>query len=263
MFWGSTIDPSRAIKYDLPNVEDVLPPIPIHKPVLPSASTKQHSKPTAPLPHDGEKTSAFALPTASLDSSGSTSSASTSTSPSTPVPNPPSLDEPWFPNITDGANQKWFFGALGAVAIFGLGATAFFWKRRLARQNAEYSALNENEELSMTGIGGLTAGARTTRELYDAFGEVSDDEDDETTALRPAQHQSRSIPRLGYHSGFLDDDEASAAHPPTAYRDEPQPPAPSNNRAREASPETSDRGPVSPSESGSSWEHATAPPHAP
>jgi kexin len=251
VFWGSTIDPSRAVKYELANVDDVLPPVPIHKPVLPPASTKQHSKPTAPLPHAGEKTSVFAP-------AGSSPTTTVPDTPATtPTPNPPSLDEPWFPNI-DGANQKWFIGAVGAVAIFGLGATAFFWRRRQARRSAEYSALNENEELSMTGIGGLTAGARTTRELYDAFGEVSDDEDDETSALRPAQHQSRGINRLGYHSGFLDDDEPSSAGPAaTTYRDEPPQRAPSTQHT-EASPEVS--APASPSESGSSWEHATVPP---
>jgi kexin len=222
MFWGSTIDPSRAIKYEIPNVDEVFPPIEVPKPVLPSPTTKQHPKPTV-NPHPTETDASAGSATTTTASSAASATASTT--------NMPTPDQGWFPDMsTLITNQKWFFGALGAVAIFGLGAGAFFWKRRMARQNAggpsNYSALSGGEEVSMTGLGGnLTGGPRTTRELYDAFGELSDDDDyDENSALRPgAAHVQRG--NLGFHSGFLDDDEPSA--PLTAaplYRDEPDSP---------------------------------------
>jgi kexin len=78
-------------------------------------------------------------------------------------------------------------------------------------------------------------GRGTTRELYDAFGEVSDDDDDdanEETRLHPSGGRGRDERReiggneLGFHSGFLDDDEptpsVAGSTPAIAhYRDEP------------------------------------------
>jgi len=208
VFWGSTIDPSRAIKFELlPADEWLFPPIPVPKPVLPPASSTQHVKPTIPAPP----------PTA------------TASSPPGHSTSTPTADQGWFPDMSSLiTNQKWFFGAIGAVAFFGLGAGVFFWRRRLARMSAHsnYSAIS-GEEVPMAGFngGGLAAGrSRTTRELYDAFGEVSDDDEygDETTALRPRDDGRRA--NLGFHSGFLDDDEPSAplTAPATAYRDEPE-----------------------------------------
>lgn len=102
----------------------------------------------------------------------------------------------------------------------------------------------------------MTGGPRTTRELYDAFGEVSDDDDDdddETTALRQ-KPLARSV---GFHSGFLDDDEPSTAAGLTPkYRDDPD----HNHHtgsSQSKDDEVAPRDPESPAESGSSWEHAS------
>ncbi|EAU88620.2 kex protein [Coprinopsis cinerea okayama7 len=261
IFWGSTIDPSKAEKYEVPLVEDVLPPIVLPKVEPPKPSTTiQHSKPTEPpLPVSSEESSVEASTTPALSP---TESAPASASAS-PTQNIPTIDQGWFPDMSKLiANQKWFFGAIGAVAVFGIGAVAFFWRRKLARRaNTEYSAL-ANDELSMTSVGPLTGHARTTRELYDAFGDVSSDEDDETAALRPGQTQPLGG-QLGYHSGFLDDGEPSVGPTATTYRDEPnpedaetptQPPLPRSETATS----TSTTAPASPSGSGSSWEHAHA-----
>jgi len=138
--------------------------------------------------------------------------------------------------------------------VFGVGVGIFFWRRRVARINATtYTALNnDNNELSMTALGtSMTGGPRTTRELYDAFGEVSDDDDDETTALRqPLAHS------VGFHSGFLDDDELSTAAGLTPkYRDEPDPTIHIESRPKDD--EVAAKGLESPTGSGGSWEHAS------
>ncbi|KAJ8087914.1 hypothetical protein PM082_013465 [Marasmius tenuissimus] len=78
------------------------------------------------------------------------------------------------------------------------------------------------------GVTGRDSGSRagtgrgTTRELYDAFGEVSDDDDtaDEETRLRPDRSNEVASGGLGFHSGFLDDEDDPASR--GGYRDEPE-----------------------------------------
>ncbi|KDR81702.1 hypothetical protein GALMADRAFT_239833 [Galerina marginata CBS 339.88] len=256
VLWGSTIDPSQAIKYEVPLVNDLLPPAeaPVRPIVLPASATtsKQHPRPTDHLPTDhgvatGEKTKP------AFTSMAPTGTSSPTTSPATISGTP---DFGWFSDMSSlVTGQKWFFVALGAVSLFGIGVGIFFWRRRVARNASNYTSLNNENEMSMTALGtSITGGPRTTRELYDAFGEVSDDDDDETTALR--QPLARSTGGLGFHSGFLDDDD-----PPTAggvtpkYQDEPD-----DNHRHEVllRDEPAPEGTPSPVGSGDgSWEHAS------
>ncbi|KAF5381118.1 hypothetical protein D9615_004127 [Tricholomella constricta] len=240
-FWGSTIDPSKARKYEVPLIENVLP-VHIKAPVYatPTSSTFR-SKPTSHLPGDHG------------DAPGE------NTSPAFPSDTPhPTPDVGWFPSLSNlVSSQKWFFGAIGAVALFGIGMGVFFWRRRKARL-ANYTTLPAGDDMSMSALAGNRSGvvsgsSRPTRELYDAFGEVSDDDEDndEGTALRGSHPQDRDSTGLRFHSGFLDDDEPSTAGagPTPIYRDEPGPshePRPSPGRA------------ISPGgSSGDSWEHAS------
>lgn len=243
--WGSAIDPSKAVKYEVPLVENVLP-VHIEAPVLPSpTSTKILSKPTAHLPGDhgtapGENTK----PAFSSQTPGPTGK-----------PNP-TADVGWFPSLSNlVSSQKWFFGAAGAVALFGTCMGVFFWRRRKARL-AGYGTLPASDDMSMSALvtgrrNGAITSSRPTRELYDAFGEVSDEDEDhdEATALRGSHTQDRVSTGIGFHSGFLDDDEPSTAGggPTPIYRDEPRPP-----HDRPGSPSRT----ASPSGSGESWEHA-------
>lgn len=143
------------------------------------------------------------------------------------------------------SNSKWFFVAITAVILFAVGAGIFFWRRH-ARRRATYSSLAD-ADLPMGSLsgGGARSGPRA-KELYDAFGEVSDDDEDanEETMLHPGRsfedHQEAG---LGFHSEFLDDDDPASADPTPRYRDEPQ---------------LHEEGPASPgSGTGSSWEHAS------
>lgn len=179
----------------------------------------------------------------------------------TPSPSPsssasptstPTADEGWFAELSNlVTTQVWFFVALGAVAIFGIAAFIFFWRRRVARRK-DYSSL-PTDSVQMGSVGGLPR----TRELYDAFGEASDDDDaDEETALRSGMQQSEG---LTYHAGFLDDDPSTAGGlTPAAtrrYKDEPDSPENASTPPRERAP--SPEGSGSNHSGDGSWEHAS------
>ncbi|KAH8826905.1 peptidase S8/S53 domain-containing protein [Flagelloscypha sp. PMI_526] len=245
IFWGECIDPSKTTTYDVPIADHLLPPPPEPPAVAETATTIHHAKPTAFLPGDhddaeGENSNAVFTSDASLPKpttvnpdDHTSGSASDNSNGST---NDPTADEGWFKDMGNlNGNQKWFFGALALVLVFSAGACIWLLRRRSARRRQEYSSLPD-DDVGMSALRGSQAsGGRTTKELYDAFGEVSDDEADEETRLRPEPDVG-----LGYHEGFLDDDEPGTAKS-DRYRDEP------------------DKAPGSPSGSGDgSWEHASS-----
>lgn len=241
-FWGTSIDPAKAIKYEVPLKEGTLP-LPENPPAPPTPTTsKILAKPTALLPGDhgtaeGENTNP-AFPTGA-----------------------PTTDMGWFPDMANlVSNQKWFFVAAGAVVMFGVGAAVFFWRRRRAARLSNYTTLPAGDDVSMSALSshrGVAGSSRPTKELYDAFGEVSDDEDDEdeTRALRGTHPQDRVAGGLGFHSGFLDDDEPPSAgvHPTPLYHDEPESVQPRGDGGAQRERNI----PSSPSGSGGSWEHAS------
>jgi kexin len=227
VFWGSAIDASKAHKYEAAVVEDLLPPLDeLQDPViLPSATTsmKQHPKPTANLPDDhgvatGEKTKpAFsdANPTA------------TSTSNHDDIAGTPGTG--WYSDMSNLLkSQKWLFIALGVVLLFGIAVGIFFWRRHVAKRLASYTELNNDREMSVNPTGNSTPfdGLRTTRELYDPFGHLSDeegdeddDDDNEMTALTSARGG------FVFHSDSLnveaeEDPSSDALQPESIYHDD-------------------------------------------
>ena len=66
----------------------------------------------------------------------------------------------------------WFFVALDAVSLFGrgVGLGMFVWRQRVSigKESVLFSALST-----------FASDPRTTRELYDACGDVSDDDDND------------------------------------------------------------------------------------
>lgn len=262
ILWGSSVDPAKAAPLDLQPDNNVFPP-PDPEASIPSSSTTL-TKPTVNLPEDH------------AEASGENSLPAFSTSPAVSSPtgeagghndnHPPAVsatpDEGWFPGLSNlVSNQKWFFGAIGAVAIFGIGAGVFFWRRRVAqrRQMAGYgslpgddvgmSALNRSGDLRSASGGGRGAGdlegnART-RELYDAFGEVSDDDEDEDDA----DEQTQLRPSGGRGTG-------GTGVRPERYRDN------DDDTLRPADPRKDSDGRTQQQQSGSvspagSWEHAS------
>ena len=167
----------------------------------------------------------------------------------------PTADEGWFSDMsTLVSNQRWVFGAVSLVFIFGLVVGIFLCRRAAQRRRAgQYNALpGEDVALGrMPRRGGSRARGPRTKELYDAFGEQGDDDDDddeadENTGLR-AGSPSMGV-EVGFHEGFLDDEDPNTPRtaPTPAYRDEPE-----KSEAPPRSPSGSGSG------SGSSWEHAS------
>jgi kexin len=178
----------------------------------------------------------------------------------------PTADEGWFSDMSSlVSNQKWVFGAAGIVILFGVLSGIFLCRRAARRRRGagdQYSALPGDDFALAT----IQRGGRPpprTKELYDAFGEYEeDDEDDvdENTGLRAGSPSGGGGGGLRFHEGFLDDEDPNTPRTgPTqghqAYRDEPG--------GKEEGPSGS-RDPPSPSGSGSgsgsgdgSWEHAS------
>ncbi|KAI0064528.1 hypothetical protein BV25DRAFT_1836864 [Artomyces pyxidatus] len=257
--FGSTVDPTIVKTYELSLLDTLLPPLVQETPTTSDpTSTKSHPKPTDHLPGDHGTAEGEASKPAfdNGDGKGDADVAqptSTAVAPSATASMTPTPDEGWFTGMSNlVSDRKWFFGAAGLVLLFGLGVGIFFWRRAVRRRRAAYSTLPGGDDLAMRSLPG---DAPRTKELYDAFGEPSDDEDaDEETGLRPGRPQDRSPGGLGFHSGFLDDEDihsprSASPAPQRAYRDEPEE---EEKRTRER---------ASPSGSGGSgdgsWEHAS------
>lgn len=207
IFWGSAVDSDKTRLFEVEDVEDVLPPTTVPmRPVPPSASiTTQYPKPTAELPPDD----------AAMEGENSGPNSDTE------IPAAPG----WFDEMSRlVSNSKWVFGAISLVILFGIGVGVFFCLRRRRIEQRNYGPL-ANDDMSMAGLGNR-GGSGRTRELYDAFGEVSDDEEDadETTKLRGTYPPGQSTEGLGFHSGFLDDEDPATAGGETPrhehYRDD-------------------------------------------
>jgi kexin len=170
----------------------------------------------------------------------------------------PTADEGWFSDMSSlVSNQKWVFGAAGIVILFGILAGVFLCRRAVQRRRAagQYSALPDDDVALGTMPHGSRRRAPLTKELYDAFGENEEDDADETTGLRGLS-PGGAAPGLGFHEGFLDDEDPNTPRtaPTPAYRDEPE--TKETSRGGAASPSGSGSVSVSESRDGS-WEHAS------
>ncbi|KAH9843157.1 peptidase S8/S53 domain-containing protein [Rhodofomes roseus] len=255
--WGSVEDATKPVKiYDVPHVDTVLAPgstehtYPSTIISLPAATSTQYAKPTAHLPGDHDTSEGDASKPAFPGSGGKPAGDAQTSATSTPTP-----DEGWFADLSNlMTNPLWFFIAVGAVLAFGISAGIYFWRRRV-RMRQHYTTLPASDDVAMSSIGGGGGGAggQRTKELYDAFGEVSDDDEgDEETRL----HARGPSPGVNLHTGFLDDDPSTAGMTPAPYRDEPDP-ATERSHEQGHSHERAES-PASGSGSGDgSWEHAS------
>lgn len=200
-FWGTTLDPSKAEKYELPVVDNLLPPVndPARPVVDAPTITKQHAKPSAFLPIGTEVES-------------STSRLSTLTKTSAPTRTPAidtstQEDESFIVDMSRVvSSHKAVFGGIGAVSLIGLVAGAFFFRQRRERLRKSYTPLPGNAH-PMTSIDG-------------AYGPEAEGLGVPSAGRHP---QDRVSVGLGFHSSFLDDDDISTAGAvgTPQYRDEP------------------------------------------
>lgn len=204
MFWGESIDASKTKLYELPAA---IKPIPTHSPTATSAmeestsKTKVLTKPTNHLPGDHGTADGEAHKPSFPQQDAANPSTSTT------------VDEGYFTHITDLLkSSRWLFGVMAVVIIFAGGIGFYFWRRRHRRKSTAEYAVVPGETMGMSALerGGTRSGGARSKELYDAFGEVSDEED-EGAALVGRQPE-------GFHSGFLKDDEDGTEKP---YRDHP------------------------------------------
>ncbi|KAF8159877.1 peptidase S8/S53 domain-containing protein [Crassisporium funariophilum] len=216
--WGTTIDATKAKVFVEPQIDNFLPP---------------NNDPIRPVPNDPDMTSTTLHPKP------------TDHSPPAPTSTEiPDDGESWYELV---AAQKWFFAGLGAVSVFAIGVAIYFWRRHVARQKlANYTSLAADDihmgAMAQDRIIAGSGGPRTTRALYDSFGAPSTDDLPERSAA-PVNHPgARGTAGLGFHSGFLDDDEPSAGLTPK-YRDEPEdtqsPDRQSRSEVRDDTPRTS------------------------
>jgi kexin len=232
-FWGSAKDSSQATKYELPDDPNEGHNLPPHPSATEDAEqTKQHPKPTANLPEDH----AAAAGEATRPAFSTEEKEGSATPTSSPTSLPDAGDQGVFSHMYDlMSNQLWLVGAFGIVVMFGVGTAGFLWlrKRKAARRaKSAYAPLGATDDMAMRQIDrdGAVAGtggersAGGTRELYDAFGVGSDDEDDdenERSALTGTGRYNQPT-GLTYHNGFLDDEGMSTGRSaPEPYRDDP------------------------------------------
>ncbi|KAF4610793.1 hypothetical protein D9613_006615 [Agrocybe pediades] len=234
-FWGSAIDPSKATQFVEPTIDNALPPADFPPRPVPNdgdpTATTVHAKPTDHLPEDhgqvtGENSHpAYPKPTTTRAPPKQDDKTNQGDAP----------DKAWYDHMAGlVAAQKWLFAALAGTTIFGIGGVIYLWRRRLERQRlAQYTSVAD-DDIGMNALGGSVAnagpaaagGSRTTRALYDAFGAASGDD---LPAREPQPHTNVNANvnpptgrALGFHSGFLDDDEPSAGLTPKYRDDVPQ-----------------------------------------
>ncbi|KAG6881057.1 hypothetical protein C0993_003014, partial [Termitomyces sp. T159_Od127] len=188
-FWGTSINPRNAEKYEISVVDDILPPA--NNPYRPAIDvpsvTKEHNKPTAFLPVDN------AIPIA------------------TPSPTNHTQQEEYkathfFVETSHMVcSHKTLFGSVVGIVILALVGGAVYLKKRQQQHGKKYSALPE-------AVGPMN-------HLGDGYGA-------EPASLVPSAGfypWDRVFVGLGFHSSFLDDDSLSTATTvqTARYRDEP------------------------------------------
>ncbi|KAJ7438477.1 peptidase S8/S53 domain-containing protein [Mycena latifolia] len=212
VFWGSVIDASKAVLYEVSHEPPVLPPHKEAQPLPPTTTTntKTHAKPTAFLSSSEESSSSSTLPpaVASASPSAKVEVAEGTVPQSLPTP---SQEPSQISIIIHSLQKKLVLGIVLVVAV-GVVVAILLWRNAARSKSSAYIALPEEGIVQMSG-------RRSSAPV--ASGDDSDDDADERTGLHGASYQHR-----GFHSGFLDDEEHE--YPPSAgggnvspsYRDE-------------------------------------------
>ncbi|KAF7295501.1 PHOMO B domain-containing protein [Mycena indigotica] len=230
VFWGSTIDEKKAVLYELVDLEPLLPPHNEPVPVRPSkpSATKSFIKPSIYLTHS-ETTSikSTLTPTPShspaVDADVLEDTTKLQTIPS--APSPSSSDEAASSQLARIIESLKTRLALSIFALFVLSFTSGVLMWRYCYRHT----IDESQEQYISlPLDGSTPADAPMSMVSDRTRPVvavddSDDEADERTGLNSGPYQQS----VGFHSGFLDDDEEHE-YPPRAtsptYRDDDERP---------------------------------------
>ncbi|KAJ6502170.1 peptidase S8/S53 domain-containing protein [Mycena sanguinolenta] len=201
VFWGSVIDSAKAVLYEITHEDPVLPPHdPSQKPQSrPSPSaTKSYVKPTVYLTSEEGSTTT----TSAAMQSTSSAKVNEDVEGSATVDNLPtaSKEPSQISIIMDGLTHKlWTYIFL--LALASLVGGIVLWRCRVrALRSAPYTSLPGDGN-------GVSMRERDGRRSTD-----SDDDADERTGLN-----SESYRQVGFHSGFLDDED-DHEYPPSSPR---------------------------------------------
>ncbi|KAJ7096471.1 peptidase S8/S53 domain-containing protein, partial [Mycena crocata] len=210
VFWGSVIDASKAVLYEVSHEQPILPPHEKSQPLPPTTATntKTHSKPTAYLSSEEIPSSSSTHSAVSESTSAQIAAVEATANVAQSLPTP--SEEPSQISVIIHALQTKLVTGIILVVIASL-IGGFFLCRR--SRVAPYIALPPEADRSVP--------------MADASGRHrvsgdSDDEADERTGLQSSEYRHE-----GFHSGFLDDDDdheypPSAGRVSPAYRDETQ-----------------------------------------
>jgi len=220
--WGSAVDASLAEKFELPDDPDAEHHLPSL--VSPTGVSNHHPKPTSHLPDDhGEQPGEATRPAFQTG---------------VPTTIPDAAQKGFFTNMYKlVSKQLWIIGAFGVVVIGAAAGIFLYLRRRTARiAGGSYAPIPGGDIMTMrtlaehggpvlsgSGVPGAEErAAGGARELYEAFGIGSDEEDaDERSPLTGGAGRFRQAAApLTYHDGFLDDDGMTTARTSgTPYRD--------------------------------------------
>lgn len=213
--WGESKDASKAKKLPLPTEDDDANHDEIQSIITAPAATATVTH-MPELSHTllGNPTDHPHRPTKPTDGSEAQSSGTTDAEKQTST-----AASSWISKFpTFGASktaQMWIAGAFGLIIAFCIGLGIFFWvaRRRRMRNNArneyDFELLDEEEADGLnSGEKGGNRGKRTRGgELYDAFAEGSEDEEEFDTYKDRSTERLASGSGSGSPSGDLDRDE--------------------------------------------------------
>ena len=199
--WGEAIDESKAVPYSLPVTDEgeetgdgeedsdtATSTKPATEPTATTeAATKVLPKPTANLPSDHAAAPGLSAKPGLADPVLPTDAITAAD----PIGSQATPDEGTFDGIERLQSSTWVYGALGFIALAGLSGTAFFFLRN-RRRRGSFGAGDERGQYGVLGGGGgdeglsmgiLGRGKRQrdgakASELYDAFGDGTDSEND-------------------------------------------------------------------------------------
>lgn len=196
--WGESIDPMKATKFVEPVVDNALQP-------------EDDTPPAAPPIHSTSSTT-FPRPTEniSIGTGTATATAQPTTAPDTDAD---SELKKWYETMLN--SQKWYYMIFGAVIGLLFGVGFWFWRRKVSeRKRAEYASLAADDmPMDVVAESQPLQSARGGRQ-----GPSHEDPDSEHSSLISAENARG----LGFHTGFLDDDEPTAPKTaPPEYRDDP------------------------------------------